>query len=129
MTSDELEWPFLQAWSEITISEEAESGKQVSSVIQVPSQASTYISALLFTLSQEIGHVGGHTMDKQILEHLSGTTLVGVVEAYERLLKELEGKCVEVPQPCALQLFYNLKFVVGVLTPLKDAEVPCPFQA
>lgn len=96
----------------------------MSSVIRVPSQASTYVSALLFALSQEIGHVGGHAMDRQILEHLSGVTLLGVVEAYENLVKELESKCtVVVPQPCALQLFYNLKFVIGVLTPLKDTEV------
>lgn len=110
----------LQVWSEITISEEAESGKQVSSVIRVPSQASTYISALLFTLSQEIGHVGGHALDRKILEHLSGATLVGVVKAYEHLLESLS---VEVPQPCALQLFYNLKFLAGVLATPKEAEV------
>ena len=113
-------------WSEITISEEAESGKKVSSVIRVPSQASTYVSALLFTLSQEIGHVGGHALDRRILEYLSGATLVGVVMVYEDLLGELQRKHVEVPQQCALQLFYNLKFLTGVLTPPKDSEVCMP---
>jgi hypothetical protein len=113
----------MQVWSEITISEEAESGKQVSSIIHVPSQASTYISSLLFALSQEIGRVGGHAMDRRIIEHLSGATLVGVVKAFESLLEGLESRTVEVPQPCALQLFYNLKYLASVLTPSKEAEV------
>lgn len=67
--------------------------------------------------------MGGHAMDRQILEHLSGTTLGGVVVAYETLLKEVENKCVDIPQPCALQLFYDLKFVGSVLTAPKEAEV------
>ena len=115
----------MQAWSEITISEEAESGKKVSSVIQVPSQASTYVSTLLFVLSQEIGRVGGHAMDQQVLEHLSGTALGGVVRAYGNLLEEVERKGLEVPQPCALQLYFDLKYAAGVLAPLKAEEVSC----
>lgn len=118
--------PIVQVWNEVTISEEAESGKKVTSVIQVPSQASTYVSAMLFALCQEIGHVGGHAMDRQILEHLNGATVVGVVKAYEALLKDLEARHIDVPQSCALQLFYNLKFVVSVLSPPKDSEVCNP---
>ena len=114
-----LEFPLpsspVQIWNEISISEEAESGKKVSSVIQVPSQSSTYISALLFALCQEIGHVGGHAMDRGILEHLSAATLVGVIKSHEDLLEDLSGRGVAVPQPCALQLWYNLKFVLSIL--------------
>ncbi len=105
----------MQIWNEISISEEAESGKKVSSVIQVPSQASTYVTSLLFTLCQEIGHVGGHAMEREILEHLSAATLVGVVKTHEDLLEDLAGRGVAVPQPCALQLWYNLKFLLSVL--------------
>lgn len=114
---------FTQIWNEISISEEAESGKKVSSLIQVPSQASTYITALLFTLCQEVGHVGGHAMDRGILEHLSAATLVGVVKCYKDLLEELSGRGVSVPQPCALQLWYNLKFVLSILALPRENEV------
>ena len=62
-------------------------------------------------------------MDRKILEHLSGATLVGVVKAFENLLEGVESRNVEVPQPCALQLFYNLKYLASVLTPSKEAEV------
>ena len=110
-------------WAEVTISEEAESGKKISSVIRVPSQASTYVTSLLFALCQEVGHVGGHAMDRAILEHLSAATLVGVVRAFEELLGELDSKEMDVPQPCALQLFYNVKFVASVLTLPKEGEV------
>ena len=113
----------LQTWNEISISEEAESGKKVSSLIQVPSQASTYITALLFALCQEVGHVGGHSMDRGILEHLSAATLVGVVKSHEDLLENLAVRGVSVPQPCALQLWYNLKFALSILALPRDNEV------
>lgn len=48
---------------------------------------------------------------------------MGVVKVYEHLLEDLQRKHVEVPQPCALQLFYDLKFLAGVLTPPRDSEV------
>lgn len=113
----------IQVWNEISISEEAESGQQVSSIIHVPSQASTYITSFLFSLCQEVGHVGGHVLDKEILQRLSGAVLKGVVRSYEELLRTLKSASRVVPQKCALQLLYNLKFVSGVLSPLKDEEV------
>lgn len=62
-------------------------------------------------------------MDRSILEHLSVATLMGVVKVYEDLLVELESKAIDVPQPCALQLFYNMKFMVSVLALPKESEV------
>ncbi len=98
----------------MTISEEAESGKQISSVIHVPSQASTYVMSLLFTLCHEISRVGGHTIDRDILQHLSRAVMVGVVKVYESLL---ESDGVEMLQDCALQLLYNFRFMASVLSP------------
>lgn len=67
--------------------------------------------------------MGGHAFERGILEHLSAATLVGVVGAFEELLEELDGKGLDVPQPCALQLFYDLKFVTSVLMLPKEGEV------
>ena len=108
-------------WSELTISEEAESGKKVSSIIHVPSQASTYITSLLFTLSREISRVGGHTLDRDVLQHLSEAVLVGIVKVHEDIIKDLKDG--GIPQPCALQLYYNIKFVSNILTTPKENEV------
>lgn len=55
---------FAQAWEEIQISEESESGEKVSSVIRVPAQSSVYVTSLLFALCQEINRVGGHALDR-----------------------------------------------------------------
>ena len=62
-------------------------------------------------------------MDREILEYLSSATLVGVVRAYEDLLIELDGKGMDMPQPCALQLFYDVKFLASVLSMPKEGEV------
>ena len=62
-------------------------------------------------------------MERGILEHLSAATLVGVVKTYEDLLEDLTGKGTIVPQPCALQLWYNFKFVLSVLSFPNENEV------
>lgn len=62
-------------------------------------------------------------MQRPILEHLSATTLLGVVKVYEDFLGDLQSKGLGVPQPCALQFFYDVKFFDGVLVLPKDAGV------
>lgn len=62
-------------------------------------------------------------IDRSILQHLSRAVLVEVVKTHEEFLKGLENDGIEVPQQCALQLFYNLRFVASILVVPKEDEV------
>lgn len=119
--SSEMELSALSstlAWQRVTIAEEAESGKQVSSEIQVPAQASVYVTALLFGLCQEISRIGGHAVHRSILLELGGRVLRGILGSYRTLLQDLAT----MPQNCALQLLFNLHFLARVLPGPKDSE-------
>ena len=47
------------------------------------------------------------------MEELSGNVFQGVVNCYESLLQSCVN--LKIPQPCALQLLFNLKFFSKVL--------------
>lgn len=95
----------------------------MTSVIHVPSHPSTYITSLLFTLGREISRVGGHALDKSILRHLSGAVMVGVIREHEKLLRDLEKEVVGMSQLCALQLFFNIRFLASILCLPEGKEV------
>jgi hypothetical protein len=109
-------------WDEMNILEEAENGKQVSSTIKVPSQASVYVTSLLFAACQEISRIGGHTMDRSVLQHFSGQCLRGVLEVHRTFLGSDPATPTHIHQNCALQLLFNVRFVCTVLYSPPDVE-------
>lgn len=118
-----------QVWEEITISEESESGTQVSSVIRVPSQTSVYVTSLLFAVCQEISRIGGQALEQSVLSELSSLMMLSIVVNYEELLQKYRrddvmssssagaagGDVRGIPQQCALQLLFNLNFLSNIL--------------
>ncbi len=58
--------------------------------------------------------------------------MAGVVASYEELLEEVHRDSVSVPQNCALQLLFNLRFLGNILAVPKESEVrffpPSPFS-
>ncbi|KAL5481989.1 hypothetical protein EMCRGX_G022267 [Ephydatia muelleri] len=103
------------AWEDITIVEEAESGQQLSSTIRVPCQPSVYVTSLLYSVCKEISRVGSSTVDRSILEYLSSSLFGVVVTVHEQLLAEVTQNKLVVPQDCALQLLFNVRFLSRVL--------------
>lgn len=108
-------------WDEIMISEEAESGKKVTSLIKVPTQASVYVTSLLFAACQEISRIGGHAIERNVLLQFSGKCLRGVLEVHRAMLTSL-GSGVAMPQNCALQLLFNVRFLCSILSSPKEME-------
>ena len=89
-----------------------------------------YVTSLLFAMSQEISRVGGHTLDKSIISELSSSMFQGVLKCYQSVLKKSPeqttsdtGTSINMPQQCALQLVFNLKFLANILVAESDTEV------
>jgi len=59
-------------------------------------------------------------LTRSVLLYLSGRVLVEVLSSYESLLSPLSSS---VPQDCALQLLFNLKFTASVLATPKEKQV------
>ena len=81
-------------------------------------------------MSQEISRVGGHTLDKSIISELSSSMFQGVLKCYQSVLKKSPeqttsdtGTSINMPQQCALQLVFNLKFLANILVAESDTEV------
>lgn len=100
-------------WEEIKISEESESGKRISSIIRLPSQASVCTVTILYALCQEISRVGGHSIRKTIFKDLVHQIYIGIMSSYLQLIGDKEPP--NLPQDFAIQLLFDFRFLSSVL--------------
>ncbi|KXJ04412.1 Conserved oligomeric Golgi complex subunit 1, partial [Exaiptasia diaphana] len=94
---------------ELKIEEESETGSKVQSMIRVPLQVSSFVTSLLFSVCQELNRIGGHALDKKLLQELIDELSNGVLILYERLGEEHESS---LSQNRALQYLFDFKFVM-----------------
>ncbi|XP_070542511.1 conserved oligomeric Golgi complex subunit 1-like isoform X2 [Ptychodera flava] len=113
-------------WEEISIQEETEAGKTVTSTIKLPVQASWYVQSTLCKLCEEINRVGGHALPRPVVQGLISRTSDGMLSAYESVLsKGGEDKSTErapLSQAKALQLLFDLKFINTLMSGRKEDE-------
>ncbi|XP_028398941.1 conserved oligomeric Golgi complex subunit 1-like [Dendronephthya gigantea] len=108
-------------WDEIVIDEETESGQKVHSSIYVPSQISSYVTSLLFSLCEEINRVGGHAIDRFILRDLVQGLSDNVLRSYEKLLDRHKDENV-IDQNRALQTLFDFRFLSSVFGDRSKSE-------
>lgn len=116
-------------WDNIKIEEESESGSKVESEIMIPTSPSWPIQELLFTISDSLGKVGGHSFNQHILQQMTRSLLEGVLYSFMDLKnaataedsqdnesdnKETIAK-LQPTQSWALQKLFDLKVCYGVL--------------
>jgi len=70
-----------KSWEELTITTEDE-GNQIQEKIQLPSQASSYVSSFLFSVCQEISRIGSHNIDRLILNYLAHRLCLKICSIY-----------------------------------------------
>lgn len=101
---------------EIVIDEETEAGQKVHSSIHVPSQVSSYVTSLLFSLCEELNRVGGHALDRSILRELVRGLGDDVLACYEKLLERhyKDKQNAGIDQNRALQAVFDFKFLSTV---------------
>lgn len=65
----------MKGWEEMVIKQEQSNDGPLEMKIALPSMPSLYIIAFLFRACQEIHKVGGHVLDKSILQNFAKSLL------------------------------------------------------
>ncbi|KAH9622783.1 hypothetical protein KSS87_007379 [Heliosperma pusillum] len=102
----------LRGWEEIVVKQDPSSGTDSEMKILLPSLPSLYISSFLFRACEEVHRVGGHVLDKVILQSFAKRLLEKVVDIYSELFKN----GAEMTEKGVLQVLLDLRFTSDILS-------------
>ncbi|GAB2277136.1 hypothetical protein Dimus_011844 [Dionaea muscipula] len=103
----------LRCWEEISIKQEQSGEGELEIKLSLPSMPSLYITSFLFGACQEIHRVGGHVLDKTILQEFALRLLEKVIAIYGDF-NQNHGE--QVSEKGALQVLLDLRFAVDILS-------------
>ncbi|KAG5237355.1 conserved oligomeric Golgi complex [Salix suchowensis] len=106
----------LRGWEETVVKQEQSDESQAEMKISLPSMPSLYIISFLFRACEEIHRIGGHVLDKSILQKFASRLLEKVIEIYEDFLSSRESHQSQVSEKGALQILLDLRFSADVLS-------------
>lgn len=112
----------LRGWEVTVIKQEETAEGPLEMQISLPSMASQYITSFLFQACQEIHKVGGHVLDKVILQNFAYEMLKKVVEVYESFFAIVEAPESHISEKGVLQIIFDLQFSADVLFGSKDVN-------
>ncbi|XP_077988897.1 conserved oligomeric Golgi complex subunit 1-like [Glandiceps talaboti] len=112
-------------WEEISIQEETEDGKTVTSTIRLPVQASWYVQSTLCKLCEEINRVGGHAIPRSAIQELITSTSDSMISTYVQIVEEdkkgdRSSDDLPLTQPRALQFLFDVKFINTLMSGRKE---------
>ncbi|KAK9735872.1 hypothetical protein RND81_04G234100 [Saponaria officinalis] len=102
----------LRGWEEVVVKQDPSSGSDSEMKILLPSLPSLYIASFLFSACDEVHRVGGHVLDKVILQRFAKNLLEKVIEIYSDLATN--GK--DVSEKGVLQVLLDLRFAADILS-------------
>ncbi|ESQ41622.1 hypothetical protein EUTSA_v10012518mg [Eutrema salsugineum] len=105
----------LRGWEE-TIVEEEQGESQSELKISLPSLPSLYIISVLCRASEEIHRIGGHVLDKSILQKFASSLLEKITIIYEDFLSAREANEPQISEKGVLQILLDLRFASDVLS-------------
>ncbi|XP_011011107.1 PREDICTED: conserved oligomeric Golgi complex subunit 1-like [Populus euphratica] len=106
----------LRGWEETVVKQEQSDENQPEIKISLPSIPSLYIISFLFRACEEIHRIGGHVLDKSILQKFASRLLDKVIEIYEDFLSSSESHHSQVSEKGILQILLDLRFAADVLS-------------
>ncbi|CAK7326004.1 unnamed protein product [Dovyalis caffra] len=106
----------LRGWEETVVKQEQSDDSQSEMKISLPSMPSLYIISFLFRACEEIHRIGGHVLDKSILQKFASRLLEKVIEIYEDFLSSRESHQSQVSEKGVLQILLDLRFAADVLS-------------
>ncbi|CAN6475612.1 unnamed protein product [Victoria cruziana] len=116
----------LKGWEETIIKQDQSkesSGESLEEMkIALPSMPSLYVTSFLFEACQEVHRVGGHVLDKVILQTFSQELLEKAVTTYRNFLNT-ETHTVQVSEKGILQLIFDLRFISDVLSGRSESSL------
>ncbi|XP_008796616.2 conserved oligomeric Golgi complex subunit 1-like [Phoenix dactylifera] len=111
----------LRGWEVTVIKQEVSTDGPLEMKIALPSMPSLYITSFLFQACLEIHKVGGHVLDKIILQNFASRVMEKVVAIYENFLSSTKGGEAQVSEKGALQILLDLRFIADILSGGKDS--------
>ncbi|XP_076917595.1 conserved oligomeric Golgi complex subunit 1-like [Bidens hawaiensis] len=99
----------LRGWEDTIVKQDDSSEMKIS----LPSMPSIYITSYLFQACEEIHKVGGHVLDKPILQNFAARLLKKVIDLYTDFLSNGENRLSE---KGVLQVLLDLRFAADILS-------------
>lgn len=106
----------MRGWEDTVVKQEQSDESQSEMKISLPALPSLYITSFLFRACEEIHRVGGHVLDKQILQKFALTLLEKVLGIYADFLSTAEARDTQMSDKGVLQVLLDLRFVADVLS-------------
>ncbi|KAG0504187.1 hypothetical protein KC19_11G172100 [Ceratodon purpureus] len=113
----------LKGWEETLIKTSGEDGEEVEARISVPAMPSPYVAAFLFAGCREVHRIGGHVLDRAVLELFAWELLEKVLTIYEKFMSHPSFMNSRVSEKGLLQLLFDLKFLADVLSGGQDVHL------
>ncbi|CAL1404180.1 unnamed protein product [Linum trigynum] len=106
----------LRGWDETVVKQEQSDDNPSELKISLPSMPSLYVISFLFRACEEIHRIGGHVLDKAILQKFASRLLEKVSEIYDHFLSSRDSQGSPVSEKGVLQILLDLRFVADVLS-------------
>lgn len=106
----------LRGWEETVVKQEQSNEGQSEMKLLLPSMPSLYITSFLFRACEEIHRVGGHVLDKTILQKFASRLLEKMIGIYEDFVSAKESGGSQVSEKGVLQVLLDLRFASDILS-------------
>lgn len=106
----------LRGWEDTIVKHEDSAEDSSEMKISLPSMPSLYITSYLFQACEEIHRVGGHVLDKPILQNFAARLLEKVIDIYVDFLFNDEASATRVSEKGVLQVLLDLRFAADILS-------------
>ncbi|KAL3693725.1 hypothetical protein R1sor_007376 [Riccia sorocarpa] len=106
----------LKGWEETCLKQEEETGGEVEMKLALPAMPSPYAVSFLFAGCQEIYRVGGHALDRAVLQFFAWKLCEKVLKAYDDFFSDPAVMNSRVSEKGLLQLLFDLRFLADVLS-------------
>ncbi|CAL5421079.1 unnamed protein product [Camellia sinensis] len=106
----------LRGWEDTVVKQEQSDESQSEMKISLPAIPSLYITSFLFRACEEIHRVGGHVLDKPILQKFALRLLEKVIGIYADFLSTAEARDSQMSDKGVLQVLLDFRFVADVLS-------------
>ncbi|KAK4268763.1 hypothetical protein QN277_025371 [Acacia crassicarpa] len=105
-----------RGWENIIVKQEHSNENESEMKISLPSMPSLYIISFLFRACEEVHRVGGHVLDKKILQKLASGLLEKIIGMFEDFLFTKETSGLGLSEKGVLQVLLDVKFATDVLS-------------
>ncbi|KAJ0816471.1 putative oligomeric Golgi complex subunit 1 protein [Helianthus annuus] len=106
----------LRGWEDTIVKQEDSADNPSELKISLPSMPSIYITSYLFQACEEIHRVGGHVLDKPILQNFAARLLEKVIDLYVDFLSNNGSGSTRLSEKGVLQVLLDLRFAADILS-------------